>query len=135
MGGCVSISEPGLQCDAGVLPVALPGGHGEREGRPRAQARQDRRGPQLARRRRARLRLLALVATLRQGSALGLEQEGSQVMKDMDRMAAFTKALKTWAGWVDANLVRMCADLEDFQYPLFDEGVVHVLFLRNRQIK
>ncbi|KAE8777414.1 protein trichome birefringence-like 41 [Hordeum vulgare] len=59
---------------------------------------------------------------------LGLEQEGSQVMKDMDRMAAFTKALKTWAGWVDANLVRMCADLEDFQYPLFDEGVVHVLF-------
>ncbi|KAI4973690.1 hypothetical protein ZWY2020_041471 [Hordeum vulgare] len=49
-------------------------------------------------------------------------QQGSQVMKDMDRTAAFTKALNTWAGWVDANLVRMCADLEDFQYPLFDEG-------------
>ncbi|XP_044355983.1 protein trichome birefringence-like 38 [Triticum aestivum] len=36
-------------------------------------------------------------------------QEGSQVAKDMDRMVAFTKALNTWAGWVDANLVQTSA--------------------------
>lgn len=36
-------------------------------------------------------------------------QEGSQVAKDMDRTVAFTKALNTWAGWVDANLVQTSA--------------------------
>ncbi|XP_062214534.1 protein trichome birefringence-like 38 [Phragmites australis] len=33
-------------------------------------------------------------------------QEGNTLMKDMDRTQAFTKALHTWARWVDANLVR-----------------------------
>ena len=33
-------------------------------------------------------------------------QEDSKVMKDMDRTVAFTKALNTWARWVDANLVQ-----------------------------
>ncbi|XP_071680502.1 protein trichome birefringence-like 38 [Lolium perenne] len=32
-------------------------------------------------------------------------QEGSKVMKDMDRTVAFAKALNTWARWVDANLL------------------------------
>lgn len=31
-------------------------------------------------------------------------QEGQQVMKDMDRMIAFQKALTTWAAWVDTNI-------------------------------
>ncbi|KAF1866460.1 hypothetical protein Lal_00017843 [Lupinus albus] len=31
-------------------------------------------------------------------------QEGSKVMKDMDRMEAFEKALRTWGAWVDANI-------------------------------
>lgn len=30
---------------------------------------------------------------------------GNTVVKDMDRTQAFTKALRTWASWVDANLV------------------------------
>uniref|UniRef100_A0A0D9UYB4 Uncharacterized protein n=1 Tax=Leersia perrieri TaxID=77586 RepID=A0A0D9UYB4_9ORYZ len=33
-------------------------------------------------------------------------QEGNTVVKDMDRTQAFTKALNTWARWVDANLVQ-----------------------------
>ncbi|KAG8053044.1 hypothetical protein GUJ93_ZPchr0001g30767 [Zizania palustris] len=33
-------------------------------------------------------------------------QEGNMVLKDMDRTQAFTKALNTWARWVDANLVQ-----------------------------
>ena len=32
-------------------------------------------------------------------------QVGNTVVKDMDRTQAFTKALRTWASWVDANLV------------------------------
>uniref|UniRef100_A0ACD5VLK9 Uncharacterized protein n=1 Tax=Avena sativa TaxID=4498 RepID=A0ACD5VLK9_AVESA len=32
-------------------------------------------------------------------------EEGGKVMKDMDRTVAFTKALNTWARWVDDNLV------------------------------
>lgn len=32
-------------------------------------------------------------------------QVGNTVVKDMDRTQAFTKALHTWARWVDANLV------------------------------
>ncbi|XP_019455246.1 PREDICTED: protein trichome birefringence-like 41 [Lupinus angustifolius] len=31
-------------------------------------------------------------------------QEGNQIMKDMNRMKAFEKALRTWASWVDANI-------------------------------
>lgn len=31
-------------------------------------------------------------------------QVGTQVMKDMDRMLAFERALATWAGWVDSNI-------------------------------
>lgn len=31
-------------------------------------------------------------------------QLGGQVMKDMDRMKAFEKALTTWAAWVDTNI-------------------------------
>jgi hypothetical protein len=34
-----------------------------------------------------------------------IEVDG-KVMKDMDRTVAFTRALNTWAGWVDANLVQ-----------------------------
>uniref|UniRef100_J3KXN6 Trichome birefringence-like C-terminal domain-containing protein n=1 Tax=Oryza brachyantha TaxID=4533 RepID=J3KXN6_ORYBR len=33
-------------------------------------------------------------------------QEGNTMVKDMDRTQAFTKALNTWARWVDANLVQ-----------------------------
>ncbi|CAO2186185.1 unnamed protein product [Urochloa humidicola] len=33
-------------------------------------------------------------------------QEGRTVVRDMDRTEAFTKALHTWANWVDANLLR-----------------------------
>ncbi|KAI4333476.1 hypothetical protein L6164_018283 [Bauhinia variegata] len=29
---------------------------------------------------------------------------GHQIIKDMDRMKAFQRALTTWAGWVDANI-------------------------------
>ncbi|KAF8759164.1 hypothetical protein HU200_010561 [Digitaria exilis] len=32
-------------------------------------------------------------------------QEGNTVVRDMDRTKAFTKALHTWADWVDANLL------------------------------
>lgn len=31
-------------------------------------------------------------------------QDGGKVVKDMDRTLAFTKALQTWAKWVDHNL-------------------------------
>lgn len=31
-------------------------------------------------------------------------QVGSQVLKDMDRVKAFEKALITWGAWVDANI-------------------------------
>ncbi|XP_052177826.1 protein trichome birefringence-like 41 [Diospyros lotus] len=31
-------------------------------------------------------------------------QVGKQLYKDMDRMAAFHRALTTWAGWVDSNI-------------------------------
>ena len=31
-------------------------------------------------------------------------QEGSRTYRDMDRLAAFTKGLSTWARWVDANV-------------------------------
>ncbi|KAK4604688.1 hypothetical protein RGQ29_012952 [Quercus rubra] len=31
-------------------------------------------------------------------------QIGTQISKDMDRLLAFETALKTWAGWVDANI-------------------------------
>ncbi|KAL6655662.1 hypothetical protein ACP70R_006488 [Stipagrostis hirtigluma subsp. patula] len=33
-------------------------------------------------------------------------QEGDTVVKDMNRTLAFTKALRTWAAWVDTNLVK-----------------------------
>ncbi|CAO2181385.1 unnamed protein product [Urochloa humidicola] len=32
-------------------------------------------------------------------------QEGNTMVRDMDRTEAFTKALHTWANWVDANLL------------------------------
>jgi hypothetical protein len=60
----------GLQRDGGVLPDALPGGPGERRVRARPQARHHRPGAQLARRRRPRLRLVALVAALRPDAAV-----------------------------------------------------------------
>jgi hypothetical protein len=56
------MTPAGLRCDSGVLLVALPGRPRRRQGR--AHRPQDRRGgrrPQVARRRRARLRLVALV--------------------------------------------------------------------------
>ncbi|OAY70628.1 Protein trichome birefringence-like 38 [Ananas comosus] len=31
-------------------------------------------------------------------------QDGSQVVKDMDRLVAFSKGLATWAKWVDSNI-------------------------------
>ena len=31
-------------------------------------------------------------------------QDGSQILKDMDRMAAFKKGLTTWATWVDSEI-------------------------------
>lgn len=31
-------------------------------------------------------------------------QDGGQVMKDMDRLTAFSKGMSTWARWVDANV-------------------------------
>jgi hypothetical protein len=34
-----------------------------------------------------------------------IEVDG-KVVKDMDRTVAFTRALKTWAGWVDVNLLQ-----------------------------
>ena len=34
-----------------------------------------------------------------------LIQEGGTVVRDMDRTRAFTRALHTWAAWVDANLL------------------------------
>jgi hypothetical protein len=33
-------------------------------------------------------------------------QVGDTVIKDTDRTQAFTRALHTWANWVDANLVQ-----------------------------
>lgn len=31
-------------------------------------------------------------------------QVGNQVLKDMDRMVAFERALGTWGGWVDNHI-------------------------------
>lgn len=31
-------------------------------------------------------------------------QLGDKIFKDMDRVAAFTEALKTWSNWVDTNV-------------------------------
>lgn len=31
-------------------------------------------------------------------------QDGGQVMKDMDRLSAFSKGMSTWARWVDSNV-------------------------------
>lgn len=31
-------------------------------------------------------------------------QEGTKVLKDMDRMEAFRKALTTWSKWVDSTV-------------------------------
>jgi hypothetical protein len=31
-------------------------------------------------------------------------QDGAQVMKDMDRLIAFSKGMSTWARWVDSNV-------------------------------
>ena len=31
-------------------------------------------------------------------------QDGAQVMKDMDRLTAFSKGMSTWARWVDSNV-------------------------------
>ena len=31
-------------------------------------------------------------------------QDGGQILKDMDRMAAFKKGLNTWAKWVDSQV-------------------------------
>jgi hypothetical protein len=33
-------------------------------------------------------------------------QDGNTAVQDMDRTQAFTKALQTWARWVDANLAQ-----------------------------
>lgn len=63
--------QAGLQRDRRVLPDALPGGPRDGGVRPaRPQARHHRPGPRLARRRRARLRLLALVAAHRPHAAV-----------------------------------------------------------------
>lgn len=31
-------------------------------------------------------------------------QDGSTITKDMDRLVAFNKGMKTWAQWVDLNV-------------------------------
>lgn len=31
-------------------------------------------------------------------------QEGSKIVKDMNRLVAFTKGMTTWARWVDKNI-------------------------------
>jgi GDSL/SGNH-like Acyl-Esterase family found in Pmr5 and Cas1p len=31
-------------------------------------------------------------------------QDGGQMLRDMDRLVAFSKGLSTWAKWVDANI-------------------------------
>ena len=34
-------------------------------------------------------------------------RDGSNLVKDMDRLDAFFKGLTTWAGWVDQNLTKL----------------------------
>ncbi|XP_028760229.1 protein trichome birefringence-like 43 [Neltuma alba] len=43
-------------------------------------------------------------------------QEGNQTVKDMDRLVAYEKALKTWANWVDTNV-------DSSQTKVFFQGV------------
>jgi hypothetical protein len=114
------------------LPDALPDGPRARQARPRPQARHHRPGQQLARRRRPRLRLVALVAALRADAAvralsafwaplfrsvrhfvtrsgqLGLHPGGRHGDQGHGQNAGLHQgaAHLGWANWVDANLVQ-----------------------------
>lgn len=48
--------------------------------------------------------VLLLGAAVANTSRWDYVQDGGQVMKDMDRLTAFSKGMSTWARWVDSNV-------------------------------